>query len=149
VHKLRQFVARCARTRSDLSRTQETLDSANVRQKRRHQEDGRAADVGKKSKEQDRKETIRKHLLQKEDMANKFFNLATRQRVKHNMWHMMTGKLVLACFSEFETGQIMACHVLGDENLHLDIPNDLFESPACCDRPINLTSFCCFFLKKN
>jgi hypothetical protein len=45
-----------------MSMTQETLCSANVGQKHRHQEDGRAADAGKKLKEQNRKETIRKRL---------------------------------------------------------------------------------------
>jgi hypothetical protein len=35
-----------------------SLDSANMGQKHRRQEDGRAADAGKNSKEQDQKEII-------------------------------------------------------------------------------------------
>jgi hypothetical protein len=61
VDALRQSTARC-RTRSDASRAQETADITHMGQKRRHQEDGRAADAGKKSKVQDRKYIIRKRL---------------------------------------------------------------------------------------
>jgi hypothetical protein len=43
----------------------------------------------------------------KEDMADKFFLLATRQTIKHNRRYMTASKLVQACFGEFETGQIV------------------------------------------
>jgi hypothetical protein len=61
VNRLRQSITRC-RTRSEVS-TQEKLDdtSANV-QKRRRQEDGSVDDAGETSKEQNRKETLQKHL---------------------------------------------------------------------------------------
>jgi hypothetical protein len=61
VDALRQSTMRC-RTRNDMSRAHETADSANMGQKRRRQEDGRAVDAGKKSKAQDRKDVIRKRL---------------------------------------------------------------------------------------
>jgi hypothetical protein len=61
VDALRQSTMRC-RTRNDMSRAHETVDSANIGQKRGRQEDGRAADAGKKSKVQDRKDIIRKRL---------------------------------------------------------------------------------------
>jgi hypothetical protein len=61
VNRLRQSITRCG-TRSEVS-TQEKLDdtSANV-QKRRRQEDGSVDDAGETSKEQNRKETLQKHL---------------------------------------------------------------------------------------
>jgi hypothetical protein len=73
----------------------------------------------------------------KEVMVDKFFLLATRQTIKHNRRYMTTAKLVRACFGEFQTGQIVARHILGDRNLHMDIPNELFNS-VIHNRPINL-----------
>jgi hypothetical protein len=56
-------------------------------------------------------------------------------------------KLVQTCFGECQTGQIVARHILGDGNLHLDIPNELFDS-SIHDRPINLNSFWWFLRAK-
>jgi hypothetical protein len=84
----------------------------------------------------------------KEDMADKFFLLAIRQTSKHNRRYMTTTKLVRACFGEFETGQIVARHILGDGNLHLDIPNEPFDS-SIHDRPIDLACFWNFLRKES